>query len=172
LKALNVPASQLILEITESTVMRNTDTALLVISQLRMHGVKFSIDDFGTGHSSLAQLRRLPVDELKLEGSLVADLIVEERARIIVRAMTDLSHSLGMQVVAEGVESAQILRAAAQAGCDIAQGFLVAKPLPASDFATWIATQTVTDSLSSAISSVTGPPGITARNTNIGSRAG
>ena len=172
LKASNVPASQLILEITESTVMRNTDTALLVISQLRMHGVKFSIDDFGTGHSSLAQLRRLPVDELKLEGSLVADLIVEERARIIVRAMTDLSHSLGMQVVAEGVESAQILRAAAQAGCDIAQGFLVAKPLPASDFATWIATQTVTDSLSSAISSVTGPPGITARNTNIGSRAG
>ncbi|HEX2584179.1 MAG TPA: EAL domain-containing protein, partial [Steroidobacteraceae bacterium] len=129
LKIHNVPANQLILEITESTVMRNTDTALAAIAQLRTHGIKFSIDDFGTGHSSLAQLRRLPVDELKLEGTLVADLVIEERARIIVRSMTELSHSLGMQVVAEGIESVQMLRAVAQCGCDVAQGYLIAKPM-------------------------------------------
>jgi len=153
LKTYNVPASQLILEITESTVMRNADTALMAIAQLRMHGIKFSIDDFGTGHSSLAQLRRLPVDELKLEGSLVADLIVEERARTIVRSMTELSHSLGMQVVAEGIETIQMLRAVAQCGCDIAQGYLIAKPMAAADLSRWLTTQTITESLSTAIAS-------------------
>jgi EAL domain-containing protein (putative c-di-GMP-specific phosphodiesterase class I) len=158
LKTYNVPASQLILEITESIVMRNTDTALLAISQLRMHGVKFSLDDFGTGHSSLAQLRRLPVDELKLEGNLIADLIVEERARIIVRAMTELSHSLGMQVVAEGVETAQILRAIAQAGCDIAQGYLIAEPMLAADLENWLTTHPIIDSLGTAISSAAAAP--------------
>ncbi|MES1195911.1 MAG: EAL domain-containing protein, partial [Steroidobacter sp.] len=152
LKKYNVAANQLMLEITESTVMKNTDTALHAISQLRLHGIKFSIDDFGTGHSSLAQLRRLPVDELKLEGSLVADLIVEERARVIARAMTELSHSLGMRVVAEGIETVQMLRAVGQSGCDIAQGYLIAKPLGAAELSTWLDTQTITSSLGNAIS--------------------
>lgn len=151
LKQHNVPADQLTLEITESTVMKNTDTALLMIAQLRLHGIKFSIDDFGTGHSSLAQLRRLPVDELKLEGSLVADLIVEERARTIVHAMTALSHNLGMVVVAEGIENSQMLRAVVNAGCDIAQGYLIAKPMKAADLESWLRTQSIADSLASTM---------------------
>jgi len=153
LKKYNIATSQLMLEITESTVMRNTDTALQAISQLRLHGIKFSIDDFGTGHSSLAQLRRLPVDEVKLEGSLVADLIVEERARIIAGTMTELSHNLGMQVVAEGIETIQMLRAVGQSGCDIAQGYLIAKPMTGAELSAWLDTQTTTQSLGNALSS-------------------
>jgi EAL domain-containing protein (putative c-di-GMP-specific phosphodiesterase class I) len=168
LKTYSIPSSQLILEITESTVMRNTDTALLAISQLRTHGIKFSIDDFGTGHSSLAQLRRLPVDELKLEGALVADLIVEERARTIVKSMTELSHSLGMQVVAEGIETVQMLRAVAQCGCDTAQGYLIAKPMIATDLSTWLTTHVVSDSLASAISPTALPTPVAFRSPSIG----
>lgn len=172
LKSHNVAASQLLLEITESAVMRNTDTALLAIAQLRTHGIKFSIDDFGTGHSSLAQLRLLPVDELKLEGTLIADLVVEERARIIVRAMTDLSHSLGMQVVAEGVETAPMLRAVAQSGCDIAQGYLISRPMLAADLSTWLDKQTISDALGNAISSATVTPLGPYRSSTTGNQSG
>jgi len=89
---------------------------------------------------------------LKLEGSLVADLVIEERARVIAHTMTELSHSLGMQVVAEGIENVQMLRAVAQAGCDIAQGFLIAKPMIAADLFAWLDSQTITDSLGKALS--------------------
>lgn len=133
-----VAGQQLILEITESTVMQHIDTVLSAISSLHACGIRFSIDDFGTGHSSLAQLRRLPVDELKLEGSLIADMAQEERARMIVRAMTELGHSLGMRVVAEGVENIQLLRAISRSGCDIAQGYLIAKPMSATQLVSWL----------------------------------
>jgi EAL domain-containing protein (putative c-di-GMP-specific phosphodiesterase class I) len=165
LKSCNVAADQLVLEITESAVMRNMEAALQAIAQLRMHGIKFSIDDFGTGHSSLAQLRSLPVDELKLESTLIADLVIEERARVIVRAVTELSHSLGMHVVAEGIETAQMLRAVAQAGCDIAQGYLISRPMPASELLTWLDTQTITSSLGNAIANLSVAPVMAYRST-------
>jgi diguanylate cyclase len=95
-------------------------------------GVRFSIDDFGTGYSSLGYLRRLPVDELKIDKSFVLEMTTDESDALIVRSTIDLAHNLGLRVVAEGVESAEAWMRLAALGCDLAQGFHLSRPLPAS----------------------------------------
>ncbi len=138
LRGAGVLASRLVLEITESVVMRETARALRVMEELRHDGVRFSIDDFGTGYSSLAQLKRLPVDEIKIDKSFVLDLNRHTDAAVIVRSTIELGQSLGVKVVAEGVETAESWDLLRQMGCDMAQGYFISAPLPAAEIAGWV----------------------------------
>jgi len=127
------------LEMTETTMMTDSARARLVLRSLDEIGVSLSIDDFGTGYSSLAYLSSLPVDEVKIDRSFVMDMAVDERLAKIVTSTAGLVHSLGLRVVAEGVENRgtwDLLRAA---GCDQAQGFFIARPLGYTDLAAWLA---------------------------------
>jgi diguanylate cyclase (GGDEF)-like protein len=128
-----VAASSLVLEITESAVMRDPQLAARHMQLLRIAGVRFSIDDFGTGHSSLAQLSRLPVDELKIDRSFVMNARPDSDAATIITSTIGLGHSMGLSVVAEGVEEPEAWNLLRHLGCDFAQGFLISKPLPAKD---------------------------------------
>jgi diguanylate cyclase (GGDEF)-like protein len=131
-------ANRLVLEITESAVMRETARVVRVMEELRHHGVRFSIDDFGTGYSSLAQLKRLPVDEIKIDKSFVLDLARQGDDEVIVRSTIELGHSLGVKVVAEGVETADSWNMLQQMGCDMAQGFFISAPLPGAEVVNWV----------------------------------
>jgi EAL domain-containing protein (putative c-di-GMP-specific phosphodiesterase class I) len=128
----------LILEITEEALVRDFAHATLVLQCLRDLGNRISIDDFGTGYSSLAQIRHLPVDELKIDRSFVAGLPESTQDAAIVRSTVDLAHSLGLEVVAEGVETPSALDWLTAQGCERAQGFLISRPMPAEDFAPWV----------------------------------
>ncbi len=134
-----VPAEQLIFEITESAVMANPDIALKVLHSLRACGISLSVDDFGTGYSSLAQLKRMPVQELKIDQSFVRELDDASEDSVIVRSTIEMSHSLGLKVVAEGVEFERSLRLLQKWKCDTAQGYLISRPLTASAFEAWVA---------------------------------
>lgn len=134
-----VPAAQLIFEITESGVMLNPEVALQVLHGLRECGISLSVDDFGTGYSSLAQLKRMPVQELKIDQSFIRDLDDDSEDSVIVRSTIEMSHSLGLKVVAEGVEFERCLQLLARWKCDTAQGYLISRPLAASAFETWLA---------------------------------
>jgi EAL domain-containing protein (putative c-di-GMP-specific phosphodiesterase class I) len=112
-----------------------------VMAGLRRLGVRLSIDDYGTGYSSLSYLRALPVDELKLDRSFVSHLTSDERAAAIVRSTLQLSLDLGMSMVVEGVEDAATLAALREWGCDVAQGYHIARPMPAENFLDWLAAQ-------------------------------
>ncbi|MEK1939137.1 MAG: EAL domain-containing protein [Pseudomonas sp.] len=133
-----VPAEQLIFEITESAVMQNPETALKVLHSLRACGISLSVDDFGTGYSSLAQLKRMPVQELKIDQSFVRDLDDASEDSVIVRSTIEMSHSLGLKVVAEGVEFERCLRLLEKWNCDTAQGYLISRPLTALAFEAWV----------------------------------
>jgi diguanylate cyclase (GGDEF)-like protein len=134
----SVPAQSLRIEITEDAIMADPDRAARVLTSLADRGVGISLDDFGTGYSSLAQLKRIPVDEIKIDRSFVSDLLNDEADEAIVQAITDLGRRLGVQVVAEGVEDAATLRRVAEFGCSIAQGFHIARPLPAHELEAWL----------------------------------
>ncbi|MBI5158112.1 MAG: EAL domain-containing protein [Acidimicrobiia bacterium] len=127
------------LEVTETTMMADSARARLVLSSLDEIGVTLSIDDFGTGYSSLAYLSSLPVDEVKIDRSFVMDMAVDERLAKIVTSTTGLVHSLGMRVVAEGVENRGTWDLLREAGCDMAQGYYVARPLGFTDLSAWLA---------------------------------
>ncbi len=131
------PATAFCLEITESAIMDDPERAEATINRLAARGFKLSIDDFGTGYSSLAYLKRLPVDELKIDKSFVMGMADAEGDTKIVRSTIDLAHNLGLSVVAEGVESADILNRLQQLGCDEAQGYHMSKPLPVDGFVAW-----------------------------------
>jgi diguanylate cyclase (GGDEF)-like protein len=131
LQKAGVPGSRLILEVTETTLMIDTDKASQMMSHLGHYGIRFSIDDFGTGFSSLAQLKRLPVDELKIDRSFVSGLQSDSDDVFIVRSTIDLGHKLGVTVTAEGVETPQSMRLLLDLGCDHAQGYAISGPLPA-----------------------------------------
>ncbi|SFD18237.1 diguanylate cyclase (GGDEF) domain-containing protein [Thiohalospira halophila DSM 15071] len=134
---------QLKLEITESVLMTDLGGAARRLGELREMGVPLSVDDFGTGYSSLAYLRRFPVDELKLDRSFVSELGHSEEADAIVEAVVALGHTLGIRVLAEGVETESQARRLARLGCDAGQGFLWARPMPASDLEAWFAEERV-----------------------------
>jgi len=134
-----VPAEQLIFEITESGVMLNPELALQVLHDLRACGISLSVDDFGTGYSSLAQLKRMPVQELKIDQSFIRDLDDASEDSVIVRSTIEMSHSLGLKVVAEGVEFERSLQLLGRWQCDTAQGYLISRPLAAQAFETWMA---------------------------------
>jgi diguanylate cyclase (GGDEF)-like protein len=127
----DVPARYLELEITESTLMTDPERATTLLEELAAMGVQLSIDDFGTGYSSLAYLRRLPIKEIKIDRAFVRHLAVDESDATIVRSTIELSHSLDLAVVAEGVEDARSLERLRDFGCDRAQGFHLARPAPA-----------------------------------------
>lgn len=141
-----VPAEQLIFEITESGVMLNPEVALQVLHGLRDCGISLSVDDFGTGYSSLAQLKRMPVQELKIDQSFIRDLDDASEDAVIVRSTIEMSHSLGLKVVAEGVEFEHSLLLLGRWHCDIAQGYLISRPLAAKAFETWMAQRSPTSS--------------------------
>lgn len=134
-----VPAEQLIFEITESAVMSEPERALVVLHRLRECGISLSIDDFGTGYSSLAHLKRMPVQELKIDQSFVRNLDATSEDAVIVRSTIEMSHNLGLKVVAEGVEYQHSLDLLGRWHCDTAQGYLISRPLTAGAFETWIA---------------------------------
>lgn len=132
-----VPA-RLVLEITESAIMDDPQRALQTLERLHNLGVKLSIDDFGTGYSSLAYLKRLPVDELKIDQSFVKHMETDLDDAKIVRSTIDLAHNLGLNVVAEGVETAKAWKLLAGLKCDEIQGYFVAKPMPAEALVEWL----------------------------------
>ncbi|WP_122580535.1 bifunctional diguanylate cyclase/phosphodiesterase [Pseudomonas viridiflava] len=138
LKQYGVPAEQLVFEITESAIMSQPEKALVVLHKLRDCGISLSIDDFGTGYSSLAHLKRLPVQELKIDQSFVRDLDETSEDAVIVRSTIEMSHNLGLKVVAEGVEYQHSLDLLRRWHCDTAQGYLISRPLTAAAFETWI----------------------------------
>ena len=133
-----VPAEQLIFEITESAIMREPEKALKVLNSLRACGISLSVDDFGTGYSSLAHLKRLPVQELKIDQSFVRNLDETSEDAVIVRSTIEMSHNLGLKVVAEGVEYEHSLRLLERWHCDTAQGYLISRPLTAAAFEAWM----------------------------------
>jgi diguanylate cyclase len=133
-----VSVSSLVLEITETSVMSDAEHAMQVLNRLSAMGVTLAIDDFGTGYSSLSYLKRLPVDEVKIDKSFVLNMQHDANDAVIVRSIIELARNLGLQVVAEGVESAAIWDALRDLDCDIAQGYLISRPLPASQFAMWL----------------------------------
>lgn len=138
LKKWGLPAAALTLELTESAVMREPNHSLQVLNRLDKMGVSLSIDDFGTGYSSLSYLKQLPVDEIKIDRSFVMDMKSDNNDAVIVRATVDLAHHMGMRVVAEGVESAEILAVLADLGCDLAQGYHISRPIPHAALLDWM----------------------------------
>ena len=118
--------------------MADPERCRQVLAELRRHGVRTSIDDYGTGYSSLAYLRNLPADELKLDRSLTHDMGTEARSAIIVQHTVALAHALGLSVVAEGIEDDATGAALAALGCDVGQGFALARPMPVDDFLRWL----------------------------------
>ncbi|SDM58778.1 diguanylate cyclase/phosphodiesterase [Franzmannia pantelleriensis] len=130
---------QLSLEVTESAVMQDPALANRCLNELRQAGLTVAIDDFGTGYSSLAQLKQLPVAALKIDKSFVMSLDTQPDDVVIVRSTIELGHRLGLRVIAEGVETAAIAAMLCEFGCDELQGYLIAKPLPGHEVATWLA---------------------------------
>jgi diguanylate cyclase (GGDEF)-like protein len=133
----HVPADMLELEITESSIMSDPVKAHRLLSELSAIGVRIAIDDFGTGYSSLAYLKDLPVDQLKIDKSFVLNMQCDPDDAIIVKSVIDLGHNLGLQTVAEGIEDLDTWQQLTNLGCDSAQGYFLAKPLPAADLETW-----------------------------------
>jgi diguanylate cyclase (GGDEF)-like protein len=135
-----VPPELIELEVTESALMRNPDTALRRLEELRRLGLQLSIDDFGAGYASLSYLKKLPTNCLKIDNSFILNLASDAADKRIVRSTIQLAHSFGMKVVAEGVETREIADILRAKGCDIAQGYHFARPLPASELeAQWLA---------------------------------
>jgi len=137
----DVPAHLLQLEITESTIMHDPAHAMAVLTTLDEMGLRLSIYDFGTGYSSLAYLKRLPVTELKIDKSFVLSMTSDESDAVIVRSTIELARNLGLNVVAEGVETAEIWRRLAALRCDVAQGFYLSPPVPAQMLTDWLQRQ-------------------------------
>jgi EAL domain-containing protein (putative c-di-GMP-specific phosphodiesterase class I) len=134
-----LPADRLALEITEGTVMDNPEAAAATLRELAAMGIGISIDDFGTGYSSLGYLNRFPVRDLKIDRSFVRELDTGGDGAAIVTAIIGLAHSLGVKVVAEGVETAEQLAFLIAQGCDAAQGFYLSRPIPIAPFGALLA---------------------------------
>jgi EAL domain-containing protein (putative c-di-GMP-specific phosphodiesterase class I) len=140
LKTHGVPPTSLMLEITESAVMRDPVLAARNMQLLQVAGVRFAIDDFGTGYSSLSHLSRLPFDELKIDRSLIAHAHERKDDATIVASTIELAHSMSLRVVAEGVENGESWNLLKRLGCDFAQGFLISRPIPAEQILPFIRT--------------------------------
>jgi len=138
LEALDLPGDRLLVEVTEDSFLSDPERARDVLHELRDHRVQAAIDDYGTGFSSLAYLRDLPVHELKMDRSFVAAMATDERSRMIIQTTTQMAHALGMRMVAEGIEDAATAEALAALGVDVLQGYHVAAPMPADEVAAWV----------------------------------
>ena len=131
------------LELTESILIQNAEGVLASLKRLKQIGVKLSIDDFGTGYSSLSYLKRFDIDKLKIDQSFIRDLPSDPDDAAIVRAIIQMAHSLGLRAIAEGVETAELLQQLRGFGCDEAQGYHYARPMPAAEAARYLTQQTV-----------------------------
>jgi diguanylate cyclase (GGDEF)-like protein len=140
-EAAGLPVDAVVLEVTETAMMADADLARNNMERVERMGMRISIDDYGTGFSSLAQLRSLPVKELKLDRSLVDTIASEDGDRLIVRSTIDMAHHLGLEVVAEGVEDGEVLRILAAMDCDLIQGYLIARPMPALALVTFLSSE-------------------------------
>ena len=143
LAAADVPADVLTLELTEDVVVADPQLAAERMHELRALGVKLSVDDFGTGYSSLMYLKGLPIDQVKIDKGFVAGLVADSGDQAVVRAVVDIAHTLGMSVVAEGVEQEDQHALLRRLGVDEVQGYLHARPMPGVDMATWLARQEI-----------------------------
>jgi EAL domain-containing protein (putative c-di-GMP-specific phosphodiesterase class I) len=135
-RALSVPTDRLVLELTEGAtqpLINMMDT----LTRFRIKGVGLALDDFGTGYSGLMQLRRLPFSEIKIDRQFVTELTTSRDDQVIVRAVIELAHGLGLKVTAEGVETVEQLGLLRTMGCDLIQGYLLAHPLEAGDLVAW-----------------------------------
>jgi len=138
LAARGVPGKALQLEITEEFLLADRDRARSILTQLRDSGVQISVDDYGTGYSSLSYLRDLPIDELKLDRSFIIPMTHDARTLALVSSTIDLAHSLGLRMVAEGVETTGAYTELIRLGCDQAQGYLMSRPVPAAELDHWL----------------------------------
>ena len=136
LKETGLPAQYLEMEITEST-MFDENMALEFLEACQAIGIRVSLDDFGTGYSSLSRLMRLPMNLVKIDRSFIQHIVTDERSKALVASIIDITHTLGMRCLAEGVETAEQLSIIRELGCDEAQGYWFAKPLPAEEAGTW-----------------------------------
>jgi len=146
----HVPARRLIIEITETALLTDPVKAARALAELDRAGIKISIDDFGQGQTSLGHLPKLPIHELKIDKQFVTDMLDNLSHAAIVRSVIDLGHNLGMRVVAEGVETSQTLHALQQAGCDVAQGYAIARPMPPPALHEWITNSASTTALTNS----------------------
>lgn len=142
LKEHDVAPDRLTLEITENSVMQNINHAIAVLECLRDIGVRISMDDFGTGHSSLSQIKNMPLHELKIDKSFIITLMSDEQDRAIVRTTIELAHNMNLRVIAEGIEDEETLRKISAMGCEEAQGYFISKPLSSDDFLVWLRSRT------------------------------
>ncbi len=133
-----VPEQEVELELTETALMHDPDSAVTLLQEIAAKGVNIAIDDFGTGYSSLAYLRRLPLSALKIDQSFVMGMNDNAQDTIIVRSTVALAHSLGLRVIAEGVENAETLALLAEMGCEQAQGYHLSRPLPLDELIAWL----------------------------------
>ncbi|WP_409525643.1 putative bifunctional diguanylate cyclase/phosphodiesterase [Nitrincola sp. MINF-07-Sa-05] len=143
LLATHAEPSRLKLELTESIVLENIESTVKKMRQLKALGVRFALDDFGTGYSSLQYLKRLPLDQLKIDQSFVRDLAEDPDDRVIVNAIIAMGQALGLEVIAEGVETVEQQSILAASGCDLYQGYLYSRPLPLAELKTRISSQFV-----------------------------
>jgi diguanylate cyclase (GGDEF)-like protein len=134
-----VEPARIVIEVTETDVMADPARSIAVLNALKALGVRIEVDDFGTGYSSLSYLRQLPLDGVKIDRSFVRTLVTDANTSAIVRAAVDLSHALGLEAVAEGVEDEEALARIIATGCDSAQGYLFARPMPADAVPGWLA---------------------------------
>jgi EAL domain-containing protein (putative c-di-GMP-specific phosphodiesterase class I) len=137
LKASGIPPEKLMLEVTESAFMVDLQRTVETLAVLNHMGVMISIDDFGTGFSSLNYIKKLPINEIKIDKSFVSDMTSNENDLSIVRSIIELGHNLGLKVVAEGVENKAVLDSLAALGCDHGQGYYISHPLPHERFLAW-----------------------------------
>jgi len=162
LSSTGVSANQLELEITESAIMDDPQRAMRTVKAIRELGVRFTIDDFGTGYSSLAYLKKLPVSSIKIDKSFTLNMESDNDSAVIVRAIIDLGHNLGLKVIAEGVETLEAKAMLADFGCDEAQGYYFSRPITASDIASFMRNTPESAPKHSRIEMV--PPGWTLEN--------
>jgi EAL domain-containing protein (putative c-di-GMP-specific phosphodiesterase class I) len=141
LRSAGLPATCLILELTESTLLSDTSAVHQRLEQLKQLGVRLAIDDFGTGYSSLSYLHSFPVDYLKIDRSFVKSLnrADDHQSHVMIRSIVSIAQNMNLGVVAEGIEDAVQLEALLEAGCNTGQGFLLARPLPPEEVAAFIA---------------------------------
>jgi EAL domain-containing protein (putative c-di-GMP-specific phosphodiesterase class I)/ActR/RegA family two-component response regulator len=137
-QAQQVPTEKLILEVTEAEAMRDVTRTMDVLLRMRIRNIGVSIDDFGTGHSSLRELQRMPFSQMKIDKSFVMDMANNKDCAVIVNSIIDLGHNLELKIVAEGVEDVRVWRMLDERKCDYAQGFYMAKPMPAEEFNRWL----------------------------------
>ncbi len=134
----NLPPGKLMLELTESAIISDPVSTQAILQQFHQRGIMLAIDDFGTGYSSLSSLQKLPLDIIKIDQSFIADMLANTDNGIIVKSTIDLAHNMGLQVIAEGVVSAEIWQMLQQLECDQAQGYYISKPLLAQELTAWL----------------------------------